>query len=80
MPFSICCIKPVARGKNMSFNRNEEDKFSLRASYDNMDLPHAGVDADLALREKIVARTSPIDSWPGLYRAHGQSLTFLNQL
>jgi hypothetical protein len=45
-----------------------------------MDLPHAGVDADLALREKIVARTSPIDSWPGLYRAHGQSLTFLNQL
>ena len=38
------------------------------------------LDADLALREKILARTTPIDSKPGKYRPTGQLLSFLNQL
>ena len=38
------------------------------------------LDADLALREKILAKTTPIDSTPGKFRPTGQLLSFLNHL
>jgi hypothetical protein len=38
------------------------------------------LDADLALREKILAKTTPIDSRPGKFRPTGPLLSFLNQL
>ena len=38
------------------------------------------LDADLALKEKILAKTIPFDSKPGKFRPDDRLLTFLNQL
>jgi site-specific recombinase XerD len=58
----------------------EQAAIALWLGHESVETTQIYLDADLALREKILARTAPIDSRPGRYRAHGQLLTFLNQL
>ena len=58
----------------------EQVAIALWLGHESVETTQIYLDADLALREKILARTAPIDSRPGRYRAHGQLLTFLNQL
>lgn len=58
----------------------EQTAIALWLGHESIETTQIYLDADLALREKILARTAPIDSRPGRYRAHGQLLTFLNQL
>jgi site-specific recombinase XerD len=58
----------------------EQAAIALWLGHESIETTQIYLDADLALREKILARTTPIDSRPGRYRPHGQLLTFLNQL
>jgi site-specific recombinase XerC len=58
----------------------EQTAIALWLGHESIETTQIYLDADLALREKILARTTPIDSRPGRYRAHSHLLTFLNQL
>ena len=58
----------------------EQTAIALWLGHESVETTQIYLDADLVLREKILAKTAPIDSRPGRYRAHGQLLTFLNQL
>lgn len=58
----------------------EQVAIALWLGHESVETTQIYLDADLALREKILARTAPIDARPGRYRATGQLLTFLNQL
>lgn len=58
----------------------EQMAIALWLGHESVETTQMYLDADLALREKILARTAPIDSRPGRYRPSGQLLTFLNQL
>jgi site-specific recombinase XerD len=58
----------------------EQTAIALWLGHESIETTQIYLDADLALRERILARTTLIDSRPGRYRAHGQILTFLDQL
>ena len=58
----------------------EQTAIALWLGHESIETTQIYLDADLALREKMLARTTPIDSRPGRYRPRGQLLTFLNQL
>jgi site-specific recombinase XerD len=58
----------------------EQTAIALWLGHESIETTQMYLDADLALREKILAKTTPIDSKPGKYRPTGQLLSFLNQL
>ncbi len=55
---------------------------SLRSGWgdESIETTQIYLDADLALKEKILARTIPFDSKPGKFRPDDTLLAFLNQL
>jgi len=58
----------------------EQAAIALWLGHESVETTQMYLDADLALREKILAKTTPIDGTPGRFRPTGQLLTFLNQL
>ena len=58
----------------------EQTAIALWLGHESIETTQMYLDADLALREKILAKTTPIDVKPGKYRPTGQLLSFLNQL
>ncbi|MGY4287153.1 site-specific recombinase XerD [Bradyrhizobium sp. LM2.7] len=58
----------------------EQSVIALWLGHESIETTQIYLDADLALKEKILARTIPFDSKPGKFRPNGQLLTFLNQL
>ena len=58
----------------------EQTAIALWLGHESVETTQMYLDADLALRQKILAKTTPIDSRPGQYRPTGELLTFLNQL
>jgi integrase len=58
----------------------EQVAIALWLGHESIETTQMYLDADLALREKILSKTTPIDSQPGRFRPTGQLLTFLNQL
>jgi site-specific recombinase XerD len=58
----------------------EQTAIALWLGHESIDTTQMYLDADLALREKILAKTTPIDSKPGKFRPTGQLLSFLNHL
>ena len=58
----------------------EQSVIALWLGHESIETTQIYLDADLALKEKILARTIPFDSKPGKFRPDDQLLTFLNQL
>jgi site-specific recombinase XerD len=58
----------------------EQTVIALWLGHESIETTQIYLDADLALKEKILARTTPFDSKPGKYRPDNKLLTFLNQL
>jgi site-specific recombinase XerD len=58
----------------------EQSVIALWLGHESIETTQVYLDADLALKEKILARTIPFDSKPGKFRPDGRLLTFLNQL
>jgi site-specific recombinase XerD len=58
----------------------EQTAIALWLGHESIETTQMYLDADLPLREKILAKTTPIDSRPGRYRPSGPLLTFLNHL
>lgn len=58
----------------------EQTAIALWLGHESIETTQMYLDADLALRERILAKTAPIDSKPGKYRPSGPLLSFLNQL
>ena len=58
----------------------EQTAIALWLGHESIETTQIYLDADLALREKILAKTTPIDSKPGKYQPTGSLLSFLNQL
>jgi site-specific recombinase XerD len=58
----------------------EQTVIALWLGHESIETTQIYLDADLALKEKILAKTIPFDSKPGKFRPDGQLLTFLNQL
>lgn len=58
----------------------EQSVIALWLGHESIETTRIYLDADLALKEKILAKTTPIDSKPGKFRPSNQLLTFLNQL
>jgi site-specific recombinase XerD len=58
----------------------EQPNIALWLGHESIETTQMYLDADLALREKILSKTTPIDSKPRRFRPTGQLLTFLNQL
>ncbi|MBW8078931.1 MAG: tyrosine-type recombinase/integrase [Gallionella sp.] len=58
----------------------EQTAIALWLGHESIETTQMYLDADLVLREKILAKTTPIDSRSGKYRPTGQLLSFLNQL
>lgn len=58
----------------------EQSVIALWLGHESIETTQIYLDADLELKEKILARTIPIDSKPGKFRPDGRLLTFLNQL
>lgn len=58
----------------------EQSVIALWLGHESIDTTQIYLDADLALKEKILARTIPFDSKPGKFRPDDRLLTFLNQL
>ena len=58
----------------------EQSVIALWLGHESIETTQIYLDADLELKEKILAKTIPFDSKPGTFRAEGQLLTFLNQL
>jgi site-specific recombinase XerD len=58
----------------------EQVAIALWLGHESIETTQMYLDADLELREKILSKTTPIDSKPGRFRPTGQLLTFLNQL
>ena len=58
----------------------EQSVIALWLGHESIETTQIYLDADLALKEKILAKTTPIDSKPGKFRPDNQLLTFLNQL
>lgn len=53
---------------------------ALWLGHESIETTQVYLDADLELREKILAKTTPVSSKPRRYRPTGRLLTFLNQL
>jgi len=53
---------------------------SLWMGHESVETTRIYLDADLELKEKILAKTTPLDSKPGRFRPSNRLLTFLNQL
>ncbi|MGY2488422.1 tyrosine-type recombinase/integrase [Cupriavidus sp. CP313] len=53
---------------------------ALWLGHESIETTHIYLDADLALKEKILAKTIPFDSKPGRFRPDDRLMTFLNQL
>ena len=53
---------------------------ALWLGHESIETTQIYLDADLVLKEKILARTIPFDSKPGKYRPDDRLLAFLNQL
>ncbi|UFS65324.1 tyrosine-type recombinase/integrase [Paracoccus denitrificans] len=58
----------------------EQSVIALWLGHESIETTQIYLDADLALKEKILARTIPFDSKPGKYRPDDRLLSFLNQL
>ena len=58
----------------------EQSVIALWLGHESIETTQVYLDADLALKEKILARTIPFDSMPGKFRPDDRLLTFLNQL
>jgi len=58
----------------------EQTAIALWLGHESIETTQMYLDADLALREKILAKTAPIDSKPGKFRPTGPLLSFLNHL
>ncbi len=58
----------------------EQSVIALWLGHESIETTQIYLDADLALKEKILARTIPFDSKPGKFRPDDRLLTFLNQL
>jgi site-specific recombinase XerD len=58
----------------------EQSVIALWLGHESIETTQIYLDADLALKEKILARTIPFDSKPGKFRPANRLLTFLNQL
>src|SRR5260370_4344108 len=58
----------------------EQTVIALWLGHESIETTQIYLDADLALKEKILARTIPFDSKPGKFRPDDRLLTFLNQL
>ena len=58
----------------------EQTAIALWLGHESIETTQMYLDADLVLREKILAKTTPIDSTPGKFRPTGQLLSFLNHL
>ncbi len=58
----------------------EQSVIALWLGHESVETTQIYLDADLALKEKILARTIPFDSKPGKFRPDDRLLTFLNQL
>ncbi|EYU03575.1 Mobile element protein [Pseudomonas aeruginosa PA99] len=53
---------------------------ALWLGHESIETTHTYLDADLALKEKILAKTIPFDSKPGKFRPDDRLMAFLNQL
>ena len=58
----------------------EQSVIALWLGHESIETTQVYLDADLSLKEKILARTIPFDSKPGKFRPDDRLLTFLNQL
>jgi site-specific recombinase XerD len=58
----------------------EQTVIALWLGHESIETTQIYLDADLELKEKILARTIPFDTKPGKFRPDGQLLAFLNQL
>lgn len=58
----------------------EQTVIALWLGHESIETTQIYLDADLALKEKILARTIPLDSKPGKFRPDDKLLAFLNQL
>ncbi len=58
----------------------EQTVIALWLGHESIETTQIYLDADLALKERILARTIPFDSKPGKYRPDNKLLAFLNQL
>lgn len=58
----------------------EQTVIALWLGHESIETTQIYLDADLELKEKILARTIPFDIKPGKYRPDDKLLTFLNQL
>lgn len=58
----------------------EQAVIALWLGHESIDTTQIYLDADLALKEKILARTIPFDSKPGKFRPDDKLLAFLNHL
>jgi site-specific recombinase XerD len=58
----------------------EQTVIALWLGHESVETTQIYLDADLELKEKILARTIPFDTKPGKYRPDDKLLTFLNQL
>lgn len=58
----------------------EQTVIALWLGHESIETTQIYLDADLALKERILARTIPFDSKPGKFRPDDKLLSFLNQL
>ena len=58
----------------------EQTVIALWLGHESIETTQIYLDADLALKEKILARTIPFDSKPGKFRPDDKLMTFLNRL
>ncbi len=58
----------------------EQTVIALWLGHESIETTQIYLDADLALKEKILARTIPFDSKPGKFRPDDKLLAFLNRL
>jgi integrase len=53
---------------------------ALWLGHESVETTQIYIEANLALKEAILAKTLPLDARPGRYRAEDKLLAFLNQL
>ncbi len=58
----------------------EQSVIALWLGHESVNTTQVYLEADLSLKEKILAKTTPIDSKPGKFRPDNRLMTFLNQL
>jgi len=58
----------------------EQTVIALWLGHESIETTQIYLNADLDLKERILAKTIPFDSKPGKFRPDDQLLTFLNQL